>query len=104
MGRQARSYCDLSASYGTTRNRISPWLQSCLQAVDSRGRRGAKNRDFGFLPWAAWPNRTNNYLSNNLAALWLGEMSAKEYMEGTQKVFEEDFEQGLVVVSPEPRK
>ena len=75
------------------------YKQSILESVAAQ-----KNRDFGFLPWAAWPNRTNNYLSNNLAALWLGEMSAKEYMEGTQKVFEEDFEQGLVVVSPEPRK
>ena len=75
------------------------YKQSILESVAAQ-----KNRDFGFLPWAAWPNRTNNYLSNNLAALWLGDLSAKEYMEGTQEVFEEDFEQGLVVVSPEPRK
>ena len=75
------------------------YKQSILESVEAQ-----KNRDFGFLPWAAWPNRTNNYLSNNLASVWLGEMSPKEYMEGTQEVFEEDFEQGLVVVSPEPRK
>ena len=35
------------------------YKQSILESVAAQ-----KNRDFGFLPWAAWPNRTNNYLSN----------------------------------------
>lgn len=64
----------------------------------------AKSNDYGFLAWCSWPQKTEAYMYNNLAAVWLGQTSAQEYLNHTQAVFEEDQKAGVVIPGPEPRQ
>ena len=65
--------------------------------------KAAKENDFGFLAWTSWPQKTEAYMYNNLAAVWLGQVKPAEYLAETQKVFDEDLKSGRVTAGPEPR-
>jgi raffinose/stachyose/melibiose transport system substrate-binding protein len=65
--------------------------------------KAAKENDFGFLAWTSWPQKTEAYMYQNLAAVWLGQTKPADFLAETQKIFEEDFKAGRVNPGPEPR-
>lgn len=66
--------------------------------------KAAREGDFGFLAWTSWPQKTEAYMYQNLANVWLGQVKAAEFLAKTQELFEDDFKTGRVNPGPEPRK
>lgn len=64
----------------------------------------ARNQDFGFLAWCSWPQKTETYMYTELPNVWLGQLSAKEYLANAQRIFAEEFAAGGVNPGPEPRR
>jgi len=50
------------------------------------GQAAAKG-NFGYLTWAFWPPKTQNFLIEEIEKVWAGSVTTKQYLQGIDKVF-----------------
>lgn len=65
--------------------------------------KASDNRDFGYLLWSAWPSRTDKAMYENIDAVFLKQMTSKQYMEKINGIFQEELKAGGVPQQPKPR-
>lgn len=55
---------------------------------------------YGFTTWTFWPARSDVYLYEEIERVWSGEITAREYLEGLQKVFDDEVASGRIPPIP----
>jgi len=56
--------------------------------------------NYGYTLWTFWPAKSDTYMWQEIDKVWSGEITAKQYLEGLQEVFTEEFEAGEVPPIP----
>ncbi len=60
----------------------------------------AKSGNFGYLTWAFWPPKTEQYIINEIEKVWNGNMTSEEYLSGMDKLFQTELKAGDVPPIP----
>jgi len=55
---------------------------------------------YGYTTWTFWPPAAENWLIEKIEDVWAGKMTVKEYLEGHQKVFDQERKEGKVPPIP----
>jgi len=55
-------------------------------AIVRLGKAAAKG-NFGYLTWAFWPPKTQNFLIEEIEKVWAGSVTTKQYLQGMDKIF-----------------
>ena len=58
---------------------------------------------YGYTTWTFWPPRSNAYIYEEIERVWSGDITAKEYLQGLDALFQEEFAAGAVPPIPERR-
>ena len=75
---------------------VNPGLTEILAAL---GEAFAAN-NYGYTTWTFWPPESETYLIEQVEKVWAGEMTAEEYLQGHQEVFDKEREAGAVPPIP----
>ncbi len=68
-----------------------PYVRLGLELTDKLMKTVA---NIGYSPWGFYPNKTNQYLMDNLDKVFLDRESVEEYLSEAQKIIEQDFAEG----------
>ena len=60
----------------------------------------AKSGNFGYLTWAFWPPKTEQYIITEIEKVWNKNITAAEYLEGMDKLFKTELKAGDVPPIP----
>ncbi|MDE0672264.1 MAG: extracellular solute-binding protein [Caldilineaceae bacterium] len=58
---------------------------------------------YGYTTWTFWPPRSDAYIYEEIERVWSGDITAKEYLQGLDNLFQEEFAAGAVPPIPERR-
>jgi raffinose/stachyose/melibiose transport system substrate-binding protein len=56
--------------------------------------------NFGYTTWTFWPAKTDNYIIQELDAVFTGDITSVQYQEEQQALFDEEKTAGKVPPSP----
>ncbi len=56
--------------------------------------------NYGYTTWTFWPPKTDVYIYEEIEKVWAGDMTPEEYLEGMQKLFDEEFAAGEIPPIP----
>jgi raffinose/stachyose/melibiose transport system substrate-binding protein len=59
-----------------------------------------QNKTYGYAPWTFWPARTDDYMKGGMEEVWLGQITAKQFCDKVDEVFQQDLKDGLVKTLP----
>src|SRR5215204_2713372 len=76
---------------------VNPGLTEILAAL---GEAFAAN-NYGYTTWTFWPPESETFLIEEVEKVWAGEMTAEDYLQGHQEVFDKEREAGAVPPIPE---
>lgn len=57
--------------------------------------------DYGYTTWTFWPPRSDVYIYEQIEAVWGGDMTAEEYLQGLQTTFDQELEAGDIPPIPD---
>jgi raffinose/stachyose/melibiose transport system substrate-binding protein len=57
--------------------------------------------DYGYTTWTFWPPRSDVYIYETVEKVWAGDMTAEEYLQGLQALFDEELAAGEIPPIPE---
>ncbi|MCG8479262.1 MAG: extracellular solute-binding protein [Spirochaetales bacterium] len=60
----------------------------------------AAEGDYGYTTWSFWPPETNTYIYEAIEQVWLGEISAAEYLQNVDEIFQRERAEGRVPPIP----
>lgn len=79
-----------------------------LEGVDARQvdfivqmSQAAKENSIGYTTWTFWPPKSDVYIYEEIEKVWAGQMTTQEYLEGLDKVFQEELAAGEIPPIPE---
>ncbi len=55
---------------------------------------------YGYAPWTFWPARTDDYMKGGMEEVWLGQITAKQFCDKVNEIFQQDLKDGLVKTLP----
>jgi raffinose/stachyose/melibiose transport system substrate-binding protein len=76
---------------------VNPGLAEILAAMNEAFAAG----NYGYTTWTFWPPESETYLIEEVEKVWAGEMTAEEYLQGHQEIFDAEREEGVVPPIPE---
>jgi raffinose/stachyose/melibiose transport system substrate-binding protein len=76
---------------------VNPGLAEILAAMNDAFAEG----NYGYTTWTFWPPESETYLIEEIEKVWAGEMTAEEYLQGHQEIFDTEREAGAVPPIPE---
>jgi raffinose/stachyose/melibiose transport system substrate-binding protein len=76
---------------------VDPRLAEMLAALNEAFAEG----NYGYTTWTFWPPESETYLIEEIEKVWAGEMTAEEYLQGHQEIFDTEREAGTVPPIPE---
>ena len=76
---------------------VNPGLAEILAALNEAFAEG----NYGYTTWTFWPPESGTYLIEEIERVWAGEITAEEYLQGHQEVFDAEREAGAVPPIPE---
>jgi raffinose/stachyose/melibiose transport system substrate-binding protein len=76
---------------------VNPGLAEILAALNE----AFAANNYGYTTWTFWPPESETYLIEQVEKVWAGEMTAEEYLQGHQEVFDKEREAGAVPPIPE---
>jgi raffinose/stachyose/melibiose transport system substrate-binding protein len=76
---------------------VNPGLAEILAALNEAFAEG----NYGYTTWTFWPPESETYLIEEIERVWAGEITAEEYLQGHQEVFDSEREAGVVPPIPE---
>ncbi len=50
--------------------------------------------------WTFWPARTDDYMKGGMEEVWLGQITAKQFCDKVNEIFQQDLKDGLVKTLP----
>jgi len=56
--------------------------------------------NYGYTTWTFWPPKSDVYIYEEIERVWAGEITPKEYLQGLQDLFEEEFAAGEIPPIP----
>lgn len=56
--------------------------------------------DYGYTTWTFWPPESNRYMYEEIERVWAGDITALEYLEGLNELFQEELAAGAVPPIP----
>jgi raffinose/stachyose/melibiose transport system substrate-binding protein len=59
-----------------------------------------QTRTYGYAPWTFWPARTDDYMKGGMEEVWLGQITAKQFCDKVNEIFQQDLKDGLVKTLP----
>jgi raffinose/stachyose/melibiose transport system substrate-binding protein len=75
---------------------LDPRHSGLLQALNETTAAGA----YGYTTWTFWPPEAENYLIEEVEAVWAGDLTAEDYLAGHQETFDEGRADGSVPPIP----
>jgi len=69
---------------------IDPRVAAMIVALSEASDAG----NYGYTTWTFWPPKSDVYIYEEIERVWAGEITAEEYLEGLQKLFDEEFAAG----------
>jgi len=75
---------------------LDPRRIEVLETLDRAAREGG----YGYTTWTFWPAKTNTYLIEEIEKVWSGAITAQQYLEGMQKLFDEEVKAGAIPPIP----
>ena len=76
---------------------LDPRQAALLEALNETTAAGA----YGYTTWTFWPSEAENYLIEQVEAVWAGDMTAEEFLAGHQELMDEAREEGETLAIPE---
>ena len=76
---------------------VNPGLAEILAAMNE----AFAANNFGYTTWTFWPPESETYLIEEVEKVWSGEITAEEYLQGHQEIFDAEREAGAVPPIPE---
>jgi raffinose/stachyose/melibiose transport system substrate-binding protein len=76
---------------------VNPGLTEILAALN----KAFAANNYGYTTWTFWPPESETYLIEQVEKVWAGEMTAEQYLQGHQEVFDKEREAGAVPPIPE---
>lgn len=55
---------------------------------------------YGYLPWSFWPPKTDDYMKGGIEEVWLGQITAQEFCDNVDRIFQEELAEGTVQAPP----
>jgi len=60
-----------------------------------------QHKTYGYAPWTFWPARTDDYMKGGMEEVWLGQITAKQFCDKVNEIFQQDLKDGLVKTLPD---
>jgi raffinose/stachyose/melibiose transport system substrate-binding protein len=76
---------------------VNPGLAEMLAALNEAFAQG----NYGYTTWTFWPPESETYLIEEIEKVWAGEITAEEYLQAHQEIFDTEREAGTVPPIPE---
>ncbi|MDQ3541737.1 MAG: extracellular solute-binding protein [Chloroflexota bacterium] len=76
---------------------LDPRYAEILDAMNEASEAG----DYGYTTWTFWPPRSDVYIYEAIEEVWAGDLTAEEYLQGLQAIFDEELEAGDIPPIPE---
>jgi raffinose/stachyose/melibiose transport system substrate-binding protein len=76
---------------------VNPGLAEMLAALNEAFAEG----NYGYTTWTFWPPESETYLIEEIERVWAGEITAEEYLQGHQEIFDTEREAGTAPPIPE---
>jgi raffinose/stachyose/melibiose transport system substrate-binding protein len=76
---------------------VNPGLAEILAAMNEAFAAG----NYGYTTWTFWPPESETYLIEEIERVWAGEITAEEFLQGHQELFDSEREAGVVPPIPE---
>jgi raffinose/stachyose/melibiose transport system substrate-binding protein len=76
---------------------VNPGLTEILAALN----KAFAANNYGYTTWTFWPPESETYLIEQVEKVWAGEMTAEQYLQGHQEVFDKERAAGSVPPIPE---
>ncbi|MGH2617670.1 MAG: ABC transporter substrate-binding protein [Thermomicrobiales bacterium] len=76
---------------------VNPGLADILAEMNEAFAAG----NYGYTTWTFWPPESETFLIEEIERVWAGEMTAEEYLQGHQELFDQEREEGAVPPIPE---
>jgi raffinose/stachyose/melibiose transport system substrate-binding protein len=76
---------------------VNPGLEEILAALN----KAFAANNYGYTTWTFWPPESETYLIEQVEKVWAGEMTAEEYLQGHQEIFDKERAAGAVPPIPE---
>jgi raffinose/stachyose/melibiose transport system substrate-binding protein len=76
---------------------VNPGLAEILAALNE----AFAANNYGYTTWTFWPPESETYLIEEIEKVWAGEMTAEEFLQGHQEIFDAEREAGAVPPIPE---
>jgi raffinose/stachyose/melibiose transport system substrate-binding protein len=68
-----------------------------LDTLDKVAREGG----YGYTTWTFWPPKSDTYIYEEIEKVWSGSITAQQYLEGLQKLFDEEVKGGAIPPIPQ---
>ena len=75
---------------------VDPRIASIFEEFTKASDKG----DYGYTTWTFWPPKSDVYIYEEIEKVWAGEMTSKEYLQGLQDIFTEEFTAGEIPPIP----
>ena len=76
---------------------LDPRYAEIIAAMNEASEAG----DYGYTTWTFWPPRSDVYIYEEIEEVWAGNITAEEYLQGLQSLFDEELEAGDIPPIPE---
>jgi raffinose/stachyose/melibiose transport system substrate-binding protein len=76
---------------------IDPRQAEVLEALGKASDAGT----YGYTTWTFWPPKSDVYIYEEVEKVWAGEMTAQQYLEGLQTLFDEELKAGDIPPIPQ---
>jgi raffinose/stachyose/melibiose transport system substrate-binding protein len=75
---------------------LDPRVSSLYEALG----KASDANNYGYTTWTFWPSKSDTYLYEEVEKLWAKELTAQQYLEGLQTLFDQEAQQGDVPPIP----
>lgn len=55
---------------------------------------------YGYTTWTFWPPKSDVYIYEEIEKVWVGQTTPEEYLAGLEKIFQQEFDEGVVPPIP----
>ncbi len=76
---------------------IDPRKAQILEALGKASDAGT----YGYTTWTFWPPKSDVYIYEEIEKVWSGEITSQQYLEGLQKIFDEELKAGDIPPIPQ---
>lgn len=76
-------------------------LDSRYAAILSDMNEASAANNYGYTTWTFWPPKSDVYIYEEIEKVWAGDMTAEEYLQGLQELFDQEVAEGDIPPIPE---